>query len=141
MPKSPFVAATALVYAVCAYNAQAEIYTWTDANGVTHYSDQPPETSEHENLATSSLPPLHLIDKPDPALTHVLQKATRAQQVTRRAASTTPRRSAAANNRCAKYRSQLKKLQSQLRRGYKEPRGNALRERRRKLQARLNAEC
>jgi hypothetical protein len=38
----------------CASTLNAEIYTWTDENGVTHYSDTPPENAEKYEVRTES---------------------------------------------------------------------------------------
>ena len=35
-----------ILMGMCVSTALAEIYTWTDANGVQHFSDQPPASRE-----------------------------------------------------------------------------------------------
>lgn len=47
---------------LCALSSQAqdsrrELWTWTDANGVTHFSDRPVPGARRMELATSSTPP------------------------------------------------------------------------------------
>ena len=49
-----------------AIQANAEIYKWVDQNGVTHFSDVPPESGQKlENMKT----PAFRNPSPDPALT------------------------------------------------------------------------
>jgi|GEM_PF-1714530 len=47
---------------------QAEIYRWVDSDGVTHFSDRPPEGKTSENLETRevSLPPVNAVSNPNP---------------------------------------------------------------------------
>lgn len=40
--------AVALALLLCAAGASAQMYKWTDAKGVVHYSDQPPEGKERK---------------------------------------------------------------------------------------------
>lgn len=55
------VSAVALLLTVAAGAAQAEIYKWTDKQGVQHYSEQPPASSNYEkvkpNYAPAATPP------------------------------------------------------------------------------------
>lgn len=37
------------------------VYTWTDAEGVTHYSTSPPENAEAESISMDNLGPLSII--------------------------------------------------------------------------------
>jgi len=39
---------------LCVSTLNAEIYTWTDENGVKHYSDTPPENEENYEVHTES---------------------------------------------------------------------------------------
>jgi hypothetical protein len=44
---------SALIF-FCVSTSNAEIYTWTDENGVKHYSDTPPENEENYEVHTES---------------------------------------------------------------------------------------
>lgn len=37
--------------------AQADIYKWLDANGLTHYSEEPPSTGKYEVIKSATPPP------------------------------------------------------------------------------------
>ena len=37
--------------------AQADIYKWVDAKGLTHYSEEPPNTGHYEVIKSATLPP------------------------------------------------------------------------------------
>ena len=47
---------TLIVLALCATGAAAEVYSWKDAEGKTHFSDTPPAGKE-PSLKTITLPP------------------------------------------------------------------------------------
>ncbi len=50
------VSAVALLLTVAGGNVQAEIYKWTDKQGVQHYSEQPPASSNYEKVKPSYAP-------------------------------------------------------------------------------------
>jgi len=45
----------ALVVAWCSLASAAEVYTWTDANGIVHYSDSPPESGATKTLQVEEI--------------------------------------------------------------------------------------
>ncbi|MDZ4263339.1 MAG: DUF4124 domain-containing protein [Pseudomonadota bacterium] len=47
------VSAVALLLIVAGGAVQAEIYKWTDKQGVQHYSEQPPASSKYETVKPS----------------------------------------------------------------------------------------
>lgn len=130
----------ALLLVVCNH-VSGEIYKWVDEEGITHYSDTNHAAPENHQQVDDALPPVHSMDKPDAALTKIQRRA----QKERLARNPEPARHRATTRRkkspCASLQRQLRSVQAQLRRGYREPRGNKLRERRRNLEARLNDEC
>lgn len=135
-----FSVTTFFLYAL-SFGASAEIYKWVDADGVTHYSDRKTGAPQSRQQVDRALPPVHLIEQPDPALSRVQQQAAREREAAHRTAVVVRRRPSSNHNRCTRYQQQLDKVQTQLRRGYREPRGNKLRERRRNIQEKINAEC
>ena len=54
------ISAVALLLAVAGATAQAEIYKWTDKQGVQHYSEQPPASSNYEKVKPSYAPAVTL---------------------------------------------------------------------------------
>ncbi len=50
------VSAVALLLTVAGGTVQAEIYKWTDKQGVQHYSEQPPASSNYEKVKPSYAP-------------------------------------------------------------------------------------
>ncbi len=50
------VSAVALLLIVAGGAVQAEIYKWTDKQGVQHYSEQPPASSKYETIKPSYAP-------------------------------------------------------------------------------------
>lgn len=138
MRKSIFIATLTLL--ACS-PATGDIYKWVDDKGVTHYSDNAQAAPQNHQRIDAELPPVHRMDKPDARLSRIqrqAQKERSAQAAASRRQHTTPRPT---KSPCASLERQLRSVQSQLRRGYREPRGNKLRERRRDLEARLINEC
>ncbi|MDY6815202.1 MAG: DUF4124 domain-containing protein [Pseudomonadota bacterium] len=144
----PRIKTTALLCLLAATPAHAEVYRWTDANGAIHFSDKPPETMPHRELELRN--PVTV-----PMAENLRQSrkisATRDEVQTMLSASDTPRKSR--SNRqsedrqdkqakvCDGYRNKLERIQSRLRAGYKNDRGNSLREKRRRLSKSYSREC
>lgn len=51
MPRT--VAVASVIFCVCAM-VRAEVYTWTDRHGVSHFSDQPPDALPHRQIQTQA---------------------------------------------------------------------------------------
>lgn len=125
--------------------AAPTIYTWTDAEGRRHYADRPPEdeawiqrTVETDRLSSYSAPAAPV----DPARRDRADDASDsdAPRSGRSKASATTRREER-RQRCEALLADIDEIQDQLRRGYREPRGRQLRDRRRALQDRYRERC
>ena len=58
------------IVAVMAAAVSAQVYTWKDAKGVTHYSDSPPPASANQKVRTVDVPPAPPAQaRPTPAAT------------------------------------------------------------------------
>lgn len=126
-------------------HTSAAIYKWVDDHGITHYSDNAFEAPANRQQIDHALPRVNSAETPDNSLSEILKATEKLLQPTRpKQQNFSPDRRARENSRasrCAAMQRRLDNLQSQLRRGYKEPRGNKLRERRRQLQKRLQSDC
>lgn len=122
---------------IIAATARAEIYTWTDEDGVTHYTDTPRQDGAHEERTRPDLAnsPMAL---PEPGTWEVKRDNgdDEASQPSR-----AEREAAAREKRCQGYEKRLDRVNEELGRGYQEPRGNQLRAERRKLRSKIFSEC
>lgn len=124
--------------------ATAEMYTWTDDQGVTHFSDTAPAAQETEQvtLGTSSIIPMagNITQSEKVSAIH-----RQIRQSFRRETSEQPARTraqiSAAEKRCNKLEQRIEKIQQRLRAGYSNDRGNSLRRQRRKLSQRYSRDC
>lgn len=106
------------------FAATAELYKWVDSKGRTHYSDA---------LPVSVRAPL---DYQAPADNRIAPPADiKYSESTSKKKRPKSRRRAKVS--CDKYQNRIDKVQKQLRAGYKEPRGNKLRARKRELNDQL----
>ena len=125
--------------------ASAEVYEWVDEQGQRHFSDQKPSTQDEYQVRND------IDDARSPSQAAAPEKYAQSQRKKKRskkARSNTRRhrqRQAKARQqkqqRCEKYLAQMRKVQTQLRRGYREPQGNRLRQRRYELSKRYQKEC
>ncbi len=127
-------------------NALAAIYKWVDERGVTHYSDRRNPALANQQTIDDAMPPIHSMEKPSARLTEIHRaNADERQQRRERRFKNDGAESEAAlaqtRRQCESLEHQVQAIHARLRHGYREPRGNNLRERRRELQARLNAQC
>ncbi|XOZ33065.1 DUF4124 domain-containing protein [Halomonadaceae bacterium KBTZ08] len=132
---SAFVAAlTVVLVAPC----RAELYTWTDDQGVTHFTDERPEAEAHQEKVRPDLvnSPARLPEPGTWAPEHTddTEEQDR-EQIARE------REKAAQERRCREYEARLKQINDRLRSGYQEPTGNRLREERRALRSKVFNEC
>ncbi|SFR57733.1 protein of unknown function [Marinobacter daqiaonensis] len=117
----------------------AEIFTWTDGDGVVHFTDRRPAGERPDTVSppAPSVMPMGSNVKAAEAIRKSLGTpqrdgpSARARDVNR----------ARQQKRCEQYREKLEKIQSQLRAGYSNAHGNRLRARRRDLSGRLSREC
>ncbi|MBD3641679.1 MAG: DUF4124 domain-containing protein [Marinobacter sp.] len=141
----PRIKATALLCLLATTPAHAEVYRWTDANGAIHFSDKPPRRLPHSELELRE--PVTV-----PMAENLRQSrnisATRDEVQTMLTASDRPQKPQSSRQSddkqaktCDGYRNKLDRIQSQLRAGYKNDRGNSLREKRRRLSKAYSREC
>ncbi|PSF14116.1 DUF4124 domain-containing protein [Marinobacter fuscus] len=140
MPRKTLVA---LLFALVAFPATAEIYRWTDSNGATHFSDTPPVHRQHSRLELTepvTVPMNENIRQADKvrqsraAVGRLLTSGSK----DRFAAGKQARREA---SQCEGYRKRLARIQGQLRAGYSNDRGNNLRQKRRELSQLYSQSC
>ncbi|GGE54014.1 hypothetical protein GCM10011533_03140 [Streptosporangium jomthongense] len=143
----PGIVATAILILVFPPAAIADIYTWTDASGVVHFTDTPPRGKSHE--------PFEVADPVTLPMAENLRQHKRISDIRKQVKGmlATDGNSEAAHRKskakalakqektCAGYREKLAGIQSQLRRGYGVDKGNSLRRKRRKLNRLLGREC
>lgn len=141
MPGRHFVLLCLLIPAL---PANAEMYTWTDEQGTTHFSDTAPTVREPEQvtLGTSSIVSMddniRQSEKIDAIRRQVEQSLERD---VRRPSSRKSSRPSVAEKQCEKLESRLARIQQRLRAGYSNERGNSLRRQRRTLSQRHSREC
>lgn len=130
---SPFLVVVTLMIATA---ARAELYTWTDDDGVTHYTDTPRQNGAHEERTRPQLTnsPMAL---PEPGTWEV----QRDNDDEGRTPSRAEREAAAREKRCQRYETRLARVNEELASGYQEPRGNQLRAERRELRSKIFSEC
>ncbi|MGO1463027.1 MAG: DUF4124 domain-containing protein [Marinobacter sp.] len=143
----PGILAAGILLCAFAFSAAAEIYTWTDANGVVHFTDSPPPDKPQKTVdvaAPVTLPMASNIRQHKRVSgIHRQVKGLLASDRKGDARRTRSRAKAAARQKktCANYRRQLDQIQSQLRVGYGNSKGNSLRGKRRRLSKALSREC
>ncbi len=124
--------------------ATAEMYTWTDDQGVTHFSDTASARHEPEQvtLKAPSVIPMAGNIRQGKKVSAIHQQI---QQTLDQGESAQPSRSkgetSATERQCNKLQQRLEKIQSQLRAGYSNARGNSLRRQRRKLSQQHSWQC
>ncbi len=124
--------------------ATAEMYTWTDDQGVTHFSDTAHAAQEAEQvtLGTSSVIPMagniHQSEKVS-AIHRKIQQSLQRDAPEQRFRS--PGKTSATEKQCNKLQGRIEKIQQKLRAGYSNNRGNSLRRQRRQLGQRYSREC
>jgi len=121
----------------------AEMFTWTDDQGVTHFSDKAPAKGKPESV---SLGATSVVSMEDGIRQSEKVSAIR-RQVEEALERDIPRRSSgskadsAAQKQCKKLEQRLNTIQKRLRAGYSHDRGNSLRRQRRTLSQRHSREC
>ncbi|MBY6205076.1 DUF4124 domain-containing protein [Halomonas denitrificans] len=126
--------------------AGATIYQWVDEDGNRHYSDRKPDVEQfvEVELDEGSISTYRAVPTPAPA------ENGEGPENAGAAGPETPERAARSNaaarrdeleRYCNDLLEDLDAVQDQLRRGYREPRGQQLRDRRRELRAAYRREC
>lgn len=137
MPASVLRIPVASVLAMLmAATVHAEIFTWTDEEGVTHYTDQP----GNEGAAETTRPELvnSPMEMPEPGTWEPEREHKEDDDDDHKAARETV---SAQERRCQRYEERLDRVNEELGRGYREPRGNRLRAERRELRSKIFSEC
>lgn len=125
----------------------AGIYTWTDAQGVVHFTDTPPpgKDSRPVEVAAPVTAPMarNLQQQKRVSKVHKQVQAMLSSDRKRSAVRTKIKEKNRAKQQraCAGYRRKLARIQSQLRAGYSNSKGNNLRRKRRQLGQSLSREC
>ncbi len=142
MSSLPTVRARALLlFAILApATAAAEIYKWRDDKGRVHYGERPPADHHEAREISTTLPPIHEIPAAKTPLTSK-PKARQAQASDLRRTIAAEQAHERQQQRCNQYAEQLADINRKLRAGYREPRGNKLRQRRRALEQKQHEEC
>lgn len=120
--------------------AGATIYQWVDKDGNRHFSDRKPDVEQfvEVELDERSISTYRAVPAPAPAERSAPAEPDPAERSAR------PSNSARRDEReryCEDLLEDLDAVQDQLRRGYREPRGQQLRDRRRELREIYRREC
>ncbi|NIB38722.1 DUF4124 domain-containing protein [Pseudomaricurvus alkylphenolicus] len=113
----------------------ATIYKWKDEHGTTHYGDHVPGNQEATAVKPNDLPHIHGSEAPKSIEFWKRPKNESNKRYTARTQRS--RRS----NKCGQYEQKIEAINSALRSGYKEPKGNKLRAKRRKYKDLLYEQC
>lgn len=142
----PGILAALLSAALFAASASAGVYTWTDADGVVHFSDRQPPARNHQTvtLGETSVVPMSENIEQGRRVTTINQQVSRSlerPESGRSSAGTSEKTKARQQKTCVGYRKRLARIQQQLRAGYSNDRGNRLRRQRRDVSQALSREC
>ncbi|MEQ9545148.1 MAG: DUF4124 domain-containing protein [Marinobacter sp.] len=146
MPGSLAALLIASFFILLTLPASAGVYTWTDADGVVHFSDRQPPARNHETvtLGEPSVVPMSENIGQGKRVTTINQQVSRSLERSdsgRRSASLDKKADARHQKKCNGYRKRLDRIQQQLRAGYSNDQGNRLRRQRRKFSQALSREC
>jgi len=135
-----------LLTSIFASSASAGVYTWTDADGVVHFSDRQPPARNHESvtLREPSVVPMSENIEQGRRVTSIKEEVSRSLERSSsdgRSTGTGKKADARHQKTCDGYRKRLARIQQQLRAGYSNDRGNRLRRQRRKFSQALSREC
>ncbi|MFT7372983.1 MAG: transposase InsO family protein [Oleiphilaceae bacterium] len=120
-------------------------YRWQDTQGIWHFSDQPPVTPATDadiskvfgqtvNTSTSPNKAIDLL--PIKLKDQSVNKPQKSKQIVRQRKQKMKQEQA-----CQTLKVKLRAIKTKLRAGYKEPRGNKLRARRRKINTKIYHQC
>ncbi|MGO1693562.1 MAG: DUF4124 domain-containing protein [Marinobacter sp.] len=143
----PRIMAAAVLMFIFSSSAAADIYTWTDASGVVHFTDSPPPDKRHQTVevATPVTVPMANNLRQHKRVSGIRRQVKGLLSSDRKGDASRKKSKAKANAKqkkaCANYRRKLAQVQSQLRAGYGNSKGNSLRSKRRSLGQALSREC
>jgi len=143
----PGIMALAILMLVFSLPAVAGIYTWTDAEGVVHFTDTPPSDKSHRpvDVAAPVTVPMVVNLQQHKRVSGIRRQVQGMLSSDRKRDSEPGKAKAKAVARqeeaCAGYRRKLAQVQSQLRAGYGNSKGNRLRDKRRNISQALSREC
>ncbi|MDO6822615.1 DUF4124 domain-containing protein [Marinobacter sp. 1_MG-2023] len=143
----PGMMAVAVLTLVFSSSVCADIYTWTDALGVVHFTDTPPPDRPHrpvEVVAPVTVPMAENLQQHRriSAIREQVQGMLSSDRKEDSARNKSKEKMLAQQNKtCASYRRELAKIQAQLRSGYGNSKGNSLRHKRRNVSQALSREC
>lgn len=115
----------------------AEIYQWTDEDGVTHYTDRPREDGAEKGGTRPDLTN-STMELPEPGTWKVERGQREDDDSDHQEAR---EKESEQEHRCQRYEERLDRINEELGRGYQEPRGNRLRAERRALRSKTYSEC
>lgn len=125
----------------------ADIFTWTDASGLVHFTDSPPPDKRRQivDVAEPITVPMAKNLRQHRRVTGIRKQGNELISSDQKddASRKKSKAKAAAKQQeaCMSYRRKLARVQSQLRAGYSNSKGNSLRSKRRNLSQALNREC
>jgi len=141
----PGIMAVAVLMLVFSLPAVAGIYTWTDAEGVVHFTDTPPSDKSHRPVDVSApvTVPMVVNLQQHKRVSGIRRQVQGMLSSDRKRDSEPGKAKAVARQEeaCAGYRRKLAQVQSQLRAGYGNSKGNRLRDKRRNISQALSREC
>ncbi|EON93191.1 glycolate oxidase iron-sulfur subunit [Marinobacter lipolyticus SM19] len=135
-----------LIVSLFASSVSAGVYTWTDADGVVHFSDRQPLSRNHDivTLTEPSVVPMSENIEQGRRVSTINQQVSRSLERSSsdgRSSGTGKKADARHQKTCDGYRKRLARIQQQLRAGYSNDRGNRLRRQRREVSQALSREC
>lgn len=117
--------------------SRAQVYTWNDEAGQQRYSDRPPTTREYKRWEPPENPNSDL-QLPEPREHWPDPSSGNDEEESRSSAQSERLRQ---ERQCREYEAELERINNQLRAGYREPKGNRLRAKRRRLRSKEFNEC
>lgn len=143
----PGIMAVAVLTLVFSSSVFADIYTWTDARGVVHFTDTPPPDKRHRSVDVVAPVTVPMADNlQQHRRISVIREEVQGMLSSDRKRGSARNKSkektlAQQNKTCSSYRRELAKIQAQLRSGYGNSKGNSLRRKRRNVSQALSREC
>jgi uncharacterized protein DUF4124 len=122
----------------------AEMYTWTDDQGITHFSDTAPARHQPEavTLKAPSVIPMAGNIRQSEKVRGIYRQMRQNRERDKSSRDSGPDKGRSkAQKQCDKLERRLDKIQSQLRAGYANDRGNSLRRQRRELSQQHSWQC
>lgn len=122
-------------------HADTSVYRWQDTKGMWHFSDKRP-LSMVATTVISTVPKQSINLSTSPRFKSMDASTTQKKTQTKpREKRRDPARKAKQAQTCQTLKDKLAKIQKKLRAGYKEPSGNRLRAKRRKIKSKIYQQC